>query len=166
MSKRVGEAGTQSCHKPHPWCDTPWSGENSKSELQTEEQRVWTPHQAPPTLRPASERWAPESSSFENQHASHPQDLQGYSGTKNGSKRTPALRLTCLRAQYTSSQLRGTGHCVGDTHLLVLECWPEQQVFDIRHTWEPVGVLSRDRSWQVQSSCSPSTLLQLMNDIF
>ena len=53
IQKPVGEMGTQSQHKPHPWYSNQQPEGNSKLP---EEQRVQTPHWAPQLLRHAFER--------------------------------------------------------------------------------------------------------------
>lgn len=49
-SKRVGEAGIQSCHKTHPWNSDPKLGGNSKARPLLEEWRVW-PHTRHPNFK-------------------------------------------------------------------------------------------------------------------
>ena len=56
-----------------------------KQELLQEEQTAWTPHGAPQLLRPAPERSALKTSSFENQGGSFPPEPQGSNGLRNGS---------------------------------------------------------------------------------
>lgn len=56
QSKQVGNAETQSHYKPHP--QTKWEA-TENPELQPEEQRVQTPHRAPPLFRQVPERQPP-----------------------------------------------------------------------------------------------------------
>ena len=95
-SKWVWQAETQSYHEPSPSsclvaqsCPTVtlWTvayqaplsigfprqvkRRTHKFELLHEEWWIWTPHLAPQLLRPAPERWAPKTSSFESQQGLH-----------------------------------------------------------------------------------------------
>lgn len=69
-SKWIGEAETQSGHKPHTQHSQPkweWNSQPGVPELPPEEQKVWTPHLIPQLWRPASEKSMPKISSSKRQ---------------------------------------------------------------------------------------------------
>lgn len=62
--KQVGEAGTQSHHKPHPRHGVPWLGGNLKPGASPWGAKVWIPHQVSQLWRHTLERWTPKHLTF------------------------------------------------------------------------------------------------------
>lgn len=77
-SKQVGEAETQSHHKPHPHVVTHRQEETCKYTLLPEKWKLWIPCLAPQFLRLAPEIPNPKTSSFGSQWSLHTHSPQQF----------------------------------------------------------------------------------------
>lgn len=100
-----------------------------KPKCLPEKQRVWTPHQSPQLLRPAPERQALKTSSFENQQGLCPQDPQGYSKWRKVLKRLICVHTPTPGSRMEVADCKTLRHSVKEVYLLILKYWPEWQAF-------------------------------------
>lgn len=82
-SKHIGEAKTQFHHKPHPQGGDSQLRETHNPELFHEECKCLNVTLTPQLLRPATEKQAPKTSSFQGHQDLHPQYPQVYSELRN-----------------------------------------------------------------------------------
>ena len=128
--EQVGKAGTQApLSSPQPaFAGDPQSEGNSTHDT-SEEQRIWTPHKVPQSLRAVPERWAPKKSSFENQRGltcQRPRRLQG-----------PEQIRVCLTLGPAQSSRWAPRLCAEEAPLLV----PNFGLRGRPVTWHTFGVL-------------------------